>query len=132
MSISPQEEAQLVAQTGSTMLPSGAASLVTQPFAQTFDRRLATSAVFATTSGTLTLAAIWLPAGKLVTGITFVSGSTAESGGTHLWYALYKGDLTFMAQSTDDTGAAAFAANTALRKALTAAQTIPVSGLYYL
>lgn len=130
--MTPQEEAQLLAQCGSGILPAGTSGLVTQPFAQTFDRRFATSAVFALTSATMYVSGIWLPAGKVVTGITFVSGSTAESAGTHLWYALYKSDLTFMAQSTDDTGAAAFAANTALRKALTAAQTLPYSGLYYL
>lgn len=128
----PQEEAQLLAQAGTGILPVGTASLVTQPFAQTFDRRLATGTVFALTSATMYLTGIWLPAGKVVTGITFVSGSTAESGGSNLWYALYKSDLTFMAQATSNTGAAAFAANTAFRMALTAAQTCPYSGLYYL
>jgi hypothetical protein len=111
----------------------------TAPFAQTFDRRFAVSTVFAPTSGTITMTAIWLPAGSVVTGITFVSGSTAESGGSHLWYALYKGNspfgattYTLMAQSADAVGAAAFAANTALREALTAPQTCPYSGLYLL
>lgn len=130
--LSPQEEAQLIAQIGGAgILPVGTSGLVTQPFAETFPRRFASSAPFAPTSGTLTLSGIWLPAGKVVTGITFVSGATGETGGTHLWYALYKGDLTFLAQSADDTGATSFAANTALRKALTAAQTILTSGLYY-
>lgn len=128
----PQEEAQLLAQAGTGVLPVGTSALVTQPFAQTFDRRFCVSTVFAPTSALLTLTAIWLPAGKTVTGITFVSGSTAESGGSHLWYALYKGDLTFMAQATDNTGAAAFGANVAFRMALTAPQPILVSGLYYL
>jgi hypothetical protein len=132
MSLSPQEEANLIAQVGGGMLPIGVAGSATPAFAQTFDRRMALSTVFAPTTATLTLTGIWLPAGKVITGITFVSGSTAESGGSHLWYALYKQDLTFMAQSTDDTAAAAFSANTALRKALTAAQTLPYSGLYYL
>lgn len=132
MSLTAQEEAQLLAQAGTGILPVGTASLVTQPFAQTFDRRLATGTVFAPTSATLTMTGIWLPAGKVVTGITFVSGSTAESGGSHLWYALYQRDLTFMAQATDNTGATAFAANTAFRMALTAPQTLLYSGLYYL
>lgn len=80
---------------------------------------------------------IWLAAGQTVTGITFVSGSTPESGGSHLWYALYKGNIPFgassytlMAQSTDATGAAAFGANTALREALTTTQICPYTGLY--
>lgn len=137
MSMTPAEEAQ-IAMYGSPLLPVGGA-LGTAPFAQTFDRRLAVSTVFAPTSATLTLTAIWLPAGRVVTGITFVSGSTAESGGSHLWYALYKGNqplgasaYTLMAQATDNTGAAAFGANTAFRMALTAAQTCPYTGLYLL
>ena len=102
------------------------------PWAQTFDRRLCTGVGFQTTSGTLTMTAIWLPEGATVTGITFVSGATAESGGTNLWYALFNLDLTLLAQSTNDTGAAAFAANTALRKALTTPQKLTRSGFYYI
>lgn len=132
MSLTSSEEAQLLSQAGTGILPVGTSALVTQPFAQTFDRRFALSTVFAPTSATLTLTGIWLPASKVVTGITFVSGSTAQSGGSHLWYALYKADLTFMAQATDNTGAAAFAANTAFRMALTTPQTCTYSGLYYL
>ncbi len=127
MSITPAEEAQLAR--GALPLPIGTSGV---PQFQTFDRRLATSTVFAPTSGTLTLTAIMLPAGFTVTGITFVSGSTAESGGTHLWYALYKADLTLMAQSADDTGGTSFGANTAFRKALATAQVCPYSGMYYL
>ena len=115
------------------LLPTGAATAATVPQAQTYDRRLAISAAFATTSGTMTMTGINLAGGTVVTAITFVSGATAESGGTNLWFALYRADtLALMAQSTNDTGAAAFAANTALRKALTAPQTCPYTGLYYL
>ncbi len=130
MALTPTEEAQ-VASAGGGLLPVGTAT-GTAPWAQTFDRRLAVSAVFAPTSGTMTMTGIWLPAGKIVSGISFCSGSTAESGGSHLWYALYKSDLTFMAQSADAVGAAAFAANTLLREPLTAPVTLPYSGLYYL
>lgn len=121
-----------MAQTGTGILPVGTSALVTQPFAQTFDRRFAIGAALAITSATMYVTGIILPAGKVVTGITFISGATGESIGTHLWYALYKGDLTFMAQATDNTGASAFGVNTAFRMALTAPQTIAVSGLYYL
>lgn len=137
MSMTPAEEAQL-AMVGGGMLPVGGA-LGTNPFAQTFDRRFAVSTVFAPTSALLTCTAIFLPAGRIVTGITFVSGSTAESGGSHLWYCIYKGNApigassyTLMAQATDNTAAAAFGANTAFRMALTAAQTCPYSGYYLL
>lgn len=125
--ISAAEEAKLLA-LGSGLLPVGTSGY---PFGQTFDRRFVNSITFQPTSGTMYLSAIFLPVGAQVTAITFVSGATAESGGTNLWFALYKADLTFMAQSTNDTAAAAFAANTALRKALTAVQTLPYSGLYY-
>ena len=128
----PVEEAQLYAQVGAGVLPVGT-SAGTAPWAQTFDRRFAISAVAAPASGTMNMSAIYLPAGRVVTGISYVSGSTAESGGTNLWFALYRGDtLALLAQSTNDTGAAAFAANTMLRKALTTPQTLPITGLYYI
>ncbi len=139
MSITPAEEAQ--AAQNAHLLPQALGSVATQPFAQTYDRRLANGTVLALTSTTMYMTAIQLAAGTKVTGITFVSGSTAESGGSHLWYALYRqGDVQtaagtvakLMAQSTDDTGAAAFGANTAFRKALTTAQICPYTGLYYL
>ena len=130
MSLSAAELAQ--AQGSNILLPAGSATIAAGVQYQTYDRRLATGTVFAPTSGTLYLTAIWLPAGTVVNGITFVSSSTGETGGTHLWYAFYKQDLTLMAQATDNTGATAFAANTAFRMALTAAQTCPYTGLYYL
>jgi len=133
MGLSPAEEAQLLAQAGTGILPVGMlTTAVTQPFAQTFDRRLATGAAYQTVSGTVVMTAIWLPAGKVITGITFVSGATGETGGTNLWFALYKADLTLMAQSTNDTGPTSFGANAGLRKALATAQTLPYTGLYYL
>lgn len=130
MGLTPAEEGKIV-QSGS-ILPVGVTGSATPASAQTYDRRLAISAAFAPTSATMTVTGIFLAAGQIVTGITFVSAATAESGGSHLWYALYKSDLTLMAQATDNTGAAAIAANTAFRMALTAPQTCPYSGLYYL
>lgn len=137
MGMTPAEEAQVAMYAGG-LLPVGGAS-GTSPFAQTFDRRLVSNITFQPASGTITMTAVWLPAGRVVTGVTFVSGATGETGGTHLWYALYKGNVpwgassyTLMAQSTDDTGATSFGTNTALRKALTTAQQCPYSGLYLL
>jgi hypothetical protein len=128
--MTPAEEAQIVMY-GGGLLPVGGAT-GTAPFAQTFDRRLATGTVFAPTAGTLTMTGIWLPAGRTVTGITFVSGSTAEASGSHLWFALYDVNLNLKAQGTDETGGAAFAANSAHRQALTTPQTLSYTGLYYL
>ena len=121
--------AEIYAIGGGVPLPVGATRL---PVAQTFDRRLCSGTVFAPTSGTMYMTAIMLAAGTVVNAITFVSGSTGETGGTHLWFALYKQDLTFLAQAADNTGATAWAANTAFRMALTAAYTIPQDGMYYL
>ena len=129
MSLSTAEEAQLLSQAGTGNLPVGTSG---NPFAQTYDRRFALSAAVAPTSATLTMTAIVLPAGKTVTGITFISGAQAEATGTHLWYALYDRNLVLLAQATDNTGAAAFAANTAFRMALAAPTICPYSGLYYL
>jgi hypothetical protein len=139
MSLTPAEESQ-IAMYNSGLLPIGttASGPATTPFAQTFDRRLAVSSLFTPTTQTLTITAIWLPAGRTVTGITFVSVG-AESGGSNLWFALYKGNsswnpvsFTLMAQGTTEGGAAAFAANSAHRQALTTPQVCPYSGLYYL
>lgn len=108
----------------------------TQPFAQTFDRRLVNNITFQPATGVMHMTAIWLPGGMTVNGITFLSGATAESGGSHLFYALYSRNnaavVSLMAQSTDDAGATSFAANTAFRKALTTPQKLTYSGLYYL
>ena len=129
MSVTPAEQAQ-IGVSGGGLLPVGVAG--GPPFAQTFDRRFATSTVFAPTTQVLTMTAIWLAAGQVVNGISFCSGSTAESGGSHLWFALYQSNLTFMAQGADETGTGAFAVNSMHRQALTSPQTCPYTGLYYL
>lgn len=129
MSLSAAEEAKINSAAGTGILPIGSAGA---PFAQTFDRRMAISTVFAITSGTMTMTGIILAQGQVVNGITFVSGSTAESGGSHLWYALYDANLVLLGQATDNTGAAAFGANTAFRMAMTTAIRVPASGLYYI
>lgn len=120
------------------MLPVGTVTGMV-PFAETIPRQLASAASTSPSTGVLTLSAIWLPGDVTVSGITFVSAGTPESGGSHLWYALYKcanpngtGAVTLMAQSADDTGAASFSANTAFRKALTTPQKLTYSGQYYI
>lgn len=140
MSLTPAEEAR-AAVFGQGLLPVTQGT-GTNCFAETVPRRLCNNISLQPTSATLYVTAVWLPQGTVVTGVTMVSGATAESGGTHFWYCLYKCAnptgvvsatqvATLMAQSTDDTAAAAMAANTALRKALTTAQTCPYTGLYY-
>lgn len=130
MSLNPTEETQLLEQAGGNLitLPLGAGGL--PPFAQSYDRRLS-SIQTALTSGTLTMTSVWLLAGKVVSGISFLSGATAEAGGSNLWYALYRSDLTLVGQTANDVGAASFAALTLFRKALTSPQVAPYTGLYY-
>jgi len=105
-----------------TDLPTGA-------IAQTFERRNGMGSQ-ASTSGRLLLAGIYLRAGTVITTITFASSSTAMSGGTHGWAALYNPSLGLMAQSADDTGIT-WGANVNKTFTLSAPQTLTVTGWHY-
>jgi len=108
----------------SLMMPASALS-------ETYPRGGAvTSAVAAATSGRLMLYAIPLTAGQVVSTITFVSQSTALSGGTNQWFALYSAARAKLAVTGDD-GATAWAATTPKSLTLTSAYTVPTTGLYY-
>ena len=134
MSTSSLEDANALAMaaSGAQTLVSTAAGIPPVAF-QSFDRRLAISTAWAPTSGTLTMTGIWLAQGQTINAITFMSGAQAEATGTHLWFAIYRADtLALLAQSTDNTGAAAFGASLSLRQALTAPVVLPYTGLYYL
>jgi hypothetical protein len=89
-------------------------------------------------SGTLYLFPIYIALGCTISNINFVSGSTAESGGSHLWFALYDdgraaptGKLALLGQTADQTGAAAFAANTNLGLSLLTPYTTLYGGIYH-
>lgn len=86
----------------------------------------------ALTPGVMTSAWLLLFAGDVVTNLTFVSGATAANLPLHWWFALYSSAATpaLLAQ-TADQGSAAWAASTPKTLALTAAQTIPTTGIYY-
>lgn len=107
--------------------------------AHTIARRHATQ-TYVPATGVLQMSAIYLPQGAVVTTINMVTGATGVTANLHVWVALYRqglaaaagAPLVLMAQSTDDTGGTQFAANTAITKSLTAAQTCPYSGLYYI
>lgn len=72
---------------------------------------------------------IFLRKGDVITNITFVSGNTAENTPTHRAHALYDPDGNLLAQTADQL-TAAWAANTALKLALSAPVTIPADGWY--
>jgi hypothetical protein len=90
-------------------------------------------------SGVMLLLATYLPIATTITYITFVSVGTAESSGTHLWYALYddgrgsttSGQLALLRHTADQTGATAFVANSALSLALISPYVTKYSGIYY-
>jgi len=86
----------------------------------------------ALTTQVMTSVPVYLVAGEVVTNISFRSGATAAGTPTNWWFALYSNAATpaLLAQTADQT-TTAWAANTTMTKALSAAQTISVSGVYW-
>lgn len=82
-------------------------------------------------SGTLFMQAIYLKAGQLVSSITIWSATTAASGSTNRFFALYDVNRNLLAQSAND-GANAWAAQSAKTLPMTTAYRVPVSGVYYI
>lgn len=95
-------------------------------------RAAATVATFApNSSGRLSLHAIKLRAGDVISSISFMSGSTAGATLTHVWFALYDANRSLLRVTADDT-AAAWAVNTVKTLALASSYTVPADGTYYL
>lgn len=105
-----------------TDLPSGA-------IAQTFERRNGMQSL-AGTSGVELLSAIWLPAGKTITSVTFASSSTAMVGGTHGWATLRNPSRVLMAQSADDASIT-WGTNVNKTFTLSSPQVTTVDGWHY-
>jgi len=140
MAISDNEIGQILSLTGRGKVPltGGPAGSLKSPLSETMSFDCAVSAnVIAT--GVMELTSIYLIQGQIVSSINYVSGSTAESGGSHLWFALYDdgrgsataNQLALLSQTTDQTGAAAFAANTNLGLALNSPVVATYTGIYY-
>lgn len=94
----------------------------------------AINTISATSAGTLLLYLIHLPAGTLVSNISFMSGSTAlntAGSGPHAWVALYNGSRSLLGQSTDTT-TLSWAANTVKTIDLATPYITTYSGYYYL
>jgi hypothetical protein len=100
-------------------------------FRQTLPRWLAyNSTLVSTTSGRMTLVAIYLEAGEVVTNITFRAGGAVTTP-TNQWFALYDSAGNLLRQTVNGTtGAWAVGAYKTL--ALTTPYTIQTSGFYYL
>lgn len=105
--------------------------------AQTFHRRnmprteIVSSAGAATpTTGKLLVSAMALEGGDTVTGVGFVTGTTAAGTPTSGFVALYDPDGKLLGQSAD-FGSTAMAASTVFTKNLASPITAGKSGIYY-
>ena len=105
--------------------------LISGAIAETFPRFAICTNSSNLTSGRLALAAIALRRGMTVTNISFMSATTALSGGENQWFALYNSSGTLLGQCADVT-TEAWAANEIKTLALASPVVTAYSGLYYL
>ena len=141
MALGNQEFNQLLQQMGGGKIPvtGGPATALKSPIAQTVPFEVCNTAG-TLSSGVMSLSPIFITANQTITSINFVSCAAAESGGTHLWFALYDdgrgssvaGQLGLLAQTPDQTGAAVFPANSSLGLALQIPFITQYSGIYYI
>lgn len=82
-------------------------------------------------SGTLSLMAINLTAGQLVSSITISTATTGATNPTNYFFSLYDQNRNILAQSANQT-TTAWAANTVKTLAMTTAYRVTVTGLYYI
>jgi len=99
---------------------------------ETFDRNLCYEVNTSLLStGRLSLQAIWLPSGTVVSSISFWSATTAAGTPTNQLFGLFDSSRNLLRSSVNDT-TTAWAANSLKTLALTATFTTTYSGLYYL
>jgi len=139
MSISNAEVIRLYGLLGIGKIPSlgGPASLQTPSIAQTHPLETLTGTQ-TPLSTRMYLSSIYINTNQTIRNINYIS-SGAESGGSHLWFALYddgrsstvSGQLGLLGQTADQTGATAFGANTNLGLALSYPILTTYTGIYY-
>lgn len=100
--------------------------------------RLRCGSAVTPTSGVLYLVPIWLPAGLVISNLSFVSGGTAAAGLTNSWFTLHDAGRVALAR-TADQGSTAWAANTVRTAAVAqstagsaTSYTTTYRGLHYL
>ena len=93
-------------------------------------RTEATAASAALTSGTVYAFSVPIETGLLIANMSLVS-LTAEATGTHAWCGIADNTGKVLGISADNTGAAYFAANTAITTAIAAPFTTAYTGMYY-
>ena len=99
---------------------------------ETFDRNLCDEVnTSLLSSGRLSLAAIWLPAGTTISSISFWSATTAAGTPTNQLFGLYDSSLNLLRSSSNDT-TTAWAANSRKTLSLTSSFTTTYSGIHYL
>jgi len=99
--------------------------------AASLDGRASATAASATlTSGTVYAFAMPIEANLTISNMTMVS-LTAEATGTHAWVGIADSNRKVLGISADNTGAAYFAANTAVTTAIATPFTTAYTGLYY-
>lgn len=81
-------------------------------------------------TGKISLTALWLPAGMLISNFNFVTGPTASSGMTHSWFGITDSTGKQLSHTVDQT-TTAYAANTAVSIALSSQFKVPSEGNYY-
>lgn len=91
----------------------------------------APAGVAALSTGRLTLTALYLQAGEVVTSLTFISGTTAGATLTHTWFALYDFTTRALIRQTNDDTSAAWATATVKTLNLSSTYTVPTTGLYF-
>ena len=83
------------------------------------------------TTTQIAMQAIWLQAGMVIKNITICSATTAANTPGHYCFALYT-VAGALCGSTADQTSTAWGSNTLLTLALTAAYTVPATGMYYI
>ena len=108
------------------------AFFVTGCKAETFPRKLVPEVnTSALSTGRLSLEAIALRQGDVLSSISFWSATTAAGTPTNQIFGIYNANLNLVANTSNDT-TTAWAANTRKTLNLTSQYTVPSTGLYYL
>lgn len=83
------------------------------------------------TSGQTYCVGQYLPAGLLVSTVTWMAGTTGESGGSHCWAGLADATRTIRAISGDNVGATFMGASAEKPFSMGTPYTLPADGIYY-
>ena len=99
--------------------------------AETFPRMLISTGASVMVSGTLYCMALGLHQNTVINNLGFATKGTAETGGTHAWFALLDNTMTVRAVTADQTGATALGSTNTHYQFSTNSFTTTYSGLYY-